>query len=173
MCVEVCPISNEALGYSVAGSADHPLHVLLANGVEAVLSNDDATQFGNFGLSHVSALPFHLTSASRRQADQLLPLALRQDLYQYFTSTASAGIASLYTLIHASLRHASLDDPADVEAGERQKYLDAFESQWEAWVRWVVDEYGGREGAEERVKKAVKMDGDANGDGEGRFFWQY
>ena len=124
--------------------------------------------------------PFPLPLPLPRRRHQADPLSLspshsHQDLHQYFTSTASAGLASLYTLIHASLRHASLDDPADVEAGERQKYLEAFEMQWEKWVRWVVEEYGGREGAE-RKNKVAKVDGEGkigDGKGEERFFWQY
>lgn len=53
ICVEVCPISNELLRYT-GSVAEHPLPVLLNNGVTVALSNDDPCQFGNFGLSHVS-----------------------------------------------------------------------------------------------------------------------
>lgn len=53
ICIEVCPISNEVLKYT-GSVAEHPLPNLLNRGVEVALSNDDAAQFGNYGLSHVS-----------------------------------------------------------------------------------------------------------------------
>lgn len=53
ICIESCPISNEVLGYTGC-VAKHPLPVFLNNGLAVALSNDDATQFGNAGLSYVS-----------------------------------------------------------------------------------------------------------------------
>lgn len=53
ICIESCPISNEVLGYTGC-VAKHPLPVLLNHGLPVALSNDDAAQFGNAGLSYVS-----------------------------------------------------------------------------------------------------------------------
>lgn len=111
ICVESCPISNEILGYT-GSLAQHPLPVLLNNGVPVALSNDDPCQFGNHGLSH--------------------------DFYQVFTASASASLAALYTFARNSIDHARID----CTDGERARHEEQFERQWVEWLEWVLKEYG-------------------------------
>ncbi|CAO1626557.1 unnamed protein product [Sympodiomycopsis kandeliae] len=83
ICIESCPISNEVLAYTPS-VAQHPLPILLNHGLHVALSNDDACQFGNPGLSY--------------------------DFYQVFTASKASTIASLYTLAKTSIDHSRLTD---------------------------------------------------------------
>ncbi|KZV90219.1 Metallo-dependent hydrolase [Exidia glandulosa HHB12029] len=49
--LEICPISNELLRLTSSMPA-HPMPMLIAHGIEVVVSNDDPGAFGNLGLSY-------------------------------------------------------------------------------------------------------------------------
>ena len=79
ICIEVCPISNQLLGYA-SSVASHPsLLPLLHRGVPIALSSDDPAIFENHGLSY--------------------------DFYQLAMASASTTLASLGVLARNSISH--------------------------------------------------------------------
>ncbi|KAE8234836.1 hypothetical protein CF326_g100 [Tilletia indica] len=87
--IEVCPISNEILGYTPSVAA-HPCTILLNNGVPISLSSDDPCQFGNFGLSY--------------------------DYFELICSSYSTQLSSLYVLVHQSIAFSQMDESEKQEA---------------------------------------------------------
>ncbi|EST07745.1 Adenosine/AMP deaminase domain protein [Kalmanozyma brasiliensis GHG001] len=86
ICVEICPISNQVLGYT-ASICSHPsLLALLNRNVPVALSSDDPSIFENFGLSY--------------------------DFYQLVISSKSTSLVSLAALARRSIRYALVDDEA-------------------------------------------------------------
>ncbi|PWZ00468.1 Metallo-dependent hydrolase [Testicularia cyperi] len=83
ICIEICPISNQVLGYTSSIAAHPSLLALLNQNVPVALSNDDASIFENFGLSY--------------------------DFYQLAVSSKSTSLVSLATLARTSLRHSLVD----------------------------------------------------------------
>ena len=84
ICVEICPISNQILGYT-ASICSHPsLLALLHRNVPVALSSDDPSIFENFGLSY--------------------------DFYQLVISAKSTSLVSLAVLARRSLQYALVDD---------------------------------------------------------------
>ena len=80
ICVELCPISNQILGYT-ASICSHPsLLALLHRNVPVALSSDDPSIFENFGLSY--------------------------DFYQLIISAKSTTLVSLKALARRSLKYA-------------------------------------------------------------------
>ncbi|SPO23303.1 related to adenosine deaminase [Ustilago trichophora] len=80
ICVEICPISNQILGYT-ASICSHPsLLALLHRNVPVALSSDDPSIFENFGLSY--------------------------DFYQLVISAKSTTLISLAALARRSLKYA-------------------------------------------------------------------
>ncbi|KAK0542862.1 hypothetical protein OC845_006407 [Tilletia horrida] len=87
--IEVCPISNEILGYT-SNVAAHPCTTLLNNGVAVSLSNDDPCQFGNFGLSY--------------------------DYFKLLVSSHQTQLSSLHVLVRQSIEFAQLDEQEKADA---------------------------------------------------------
>merc|ERR1712059_55321 len=58
MCLEVCPISNQVLGY-FPNLVTHPAPVLLRSGVPLTISHDDA------GMWHYSDVSYDWTAAAK------------------------------------------------------------------------------------------------------------
>lgn len=84
ICLEICPISNQVLGYT-ASICSHPsLLALLNRNVPVALSSDDPSIFENFGLSY--------------------------DFYQLVISAKSTSLISLKVLARRSLKYALVDD---------------------------------------------------------------
>lgn len=84
ICVEICPISNQILGYT-ASICSHPsLLALLNRNVPVALSSDDPSIFENFGLSY--------------------------DFYQLVISAKSTSLISLAVLARRSLKYSLVDD---------------------------------------------------------------
>lgn len=83
ICVEICPISNQVLGYTSSIAAHPSLLALLNRNVPVALSSDDPAIFENFGLSY--------------------------DFYQLAISSKSTTLASLGQLARQSLRYVLLD----------------------------------------------------------------
>ncbi|GAC96159.1 hypothetical protein PHSY_003739 [Pseudozyma hubeiensis SY62] len=84
ICIEICPISNQILGYT-ASICSHPsLLALLNRNVPVALSSDDPSIFENFGLSY--------------------------DFYQLIISSQSTSLMSLATLARRSIRYTLVDD---------------------------------------------------------------
>lgn len=102
--IESCPVSNEVLRYTGC-VAMHPMTALLNHGVPVALSNDDATQFGNPGLSC--------------------------DFFQTFMASSTSSIASLYTLVKNSIEHARLTDG---ERGEQLATFEEQWAEFCAWI---------------------------------------
>lgn len=89
ICVEICPISNQILGYT-ASICSHPsLLALLHRNVPIALSSDDPSIFENFGLSY--------------------------DFYQLVVSSKSTTLMSLAVLARRSLKYALVDDKTKEE----------------------------------------------------------
>lgn len=102
--IEVCPISNEILGYTSSVAA-HPCTTLLNYGVPVSLSSDDPCQFGNFGLSY--------------------------DFYKLIASSQSTQLSSLHVLAQQSIQYAQMEEAEKVEALSK---LDADWARFVGWV---------------------------------------
>ncbi|PWN48550.1 Metallo-dependent hydrolase [Violaceomyces palustris] len=84
ICVEICPISNQLLGYS-SSVASHPtLLPLLNQNVPVVLSSDDPAIFENHGLSY--------------------------DFYQLLVSSRATTLSSLAVLARRSIRYSQVEE---------------------------------------------------------------
>lgn len=84
ICIEVCPISNQVLGYT-ASICSHPsLLALLHRNVPVALSSDDPSIFESFGLSY--------------------------DFYQLIISSQSTTLVSLAALARRSIKYSLVDD---------------------------------------------------------------
>ncbi len=84
ICIEICPISNQVLGYT-ASICSHPsLLALLSRNVPVALSSDDPSIFENFGLSY--------------------------DFYQLVISSKTTSLMSLATLARRSIKYALVDE---------------------------------------------------------------
>jgi adenosine deaminase CECR1 len=84
ICIEICPISNQVLGYT-ASICSHPsLLALLHRDVPVALSSDDPSVFENFGLSY--------------------------DFYQMVVGAKSTTLLSLAVLARRSLKYALVDE---------------------------------------------------------------
>lgn len=84
ICVEICPISNQVLGYT-ASICSHPsLLALLNRNVPVALSSDDPSIFENFGLSY--------------------------DFYQLVISSKATSLVSLAALARRSIQHTLVDE---------------------------------------------------------------
>lgn len=79
ICIEICPISNQILGYTSSICSHPSLLALLHRNVPVALSSDDPSIFENFGLSY--------------------------DFYQLIVSSKSTTLASLKTLARRSLKY--------------------------------------------------------------------
>ncbi|SJX61888.1 related to adenosine deaminase [Sporisorium reilianum f. sp. reilianum] len=86
VCVEICPISNQVLGYT-ASICSHPsLLALLNRNVPIALSSDDPSIFENFGLNY--------------------------DFYQLVISSKATSLVSLAALARRSFKYTLVDDAA-------------------------------------------------------------
>ncbi|KAK0532664.1 hypothetical protein OC834_002502 [Tilletia horrida] len=103
--IEVCPISNEVLGYTSSVAA-HPCTALLNHGVPVSLSSDDPCQFGNFGLSY--------------------------DYYELISSSQSTQLSSLYVLVQQSIAYSQLNAAEKEEALAR---LDIDWAAFVSWIK--------------------------------------
>ncbi|SNX83074.1 related to adenosine deaminase [Melanopsichium pennsylvanicum] len=84
ICVEICPLSNQILGYT-ASICGHPsLLSLLNRNVPVALSSDDPSIFENFGLSY--------------------------DFYQLAVSSKSTSLISLAVLARRSFKYSLVDE---------------------------------------------------------------
>ncbi len=84
ICVEICPISNQILGYTASMSSHPSLLALLHRNVAVALSSDDPSIFENFGLSY--------------------------DFYQLAISSKSTSLISLAVLARRSLKYSLVDE---------------------------------------------------------------
>ena len=89
ICIEICPISNQILGYT-ASICSHPsLLALLNRNVPVALSSDDPSIFENFGLSY--------------------------DFYQLVISSQSTSLISLAALARRSIKYTLVDEEVKVK----------------------------------------------------------
>ncbi|KAJ1027257.1 hypothetical protein NDA18_003266 [Ustilago nuda] len=105
ICIEICPISNQILGYT-ASICSHPsLLALLHRDVPVTLSSDDPSIFENFGLSY--------------------------DFYQLAVSSQSTSLGSLKTLARRSLKYTLVGE--EVKAKMLEDF-DRRWDQYVAWL---------------------------------------
>lgn len=127
ICIEVCPISNEALRLN-ASILGHPLPAMLANGVPTVLANDDPGILGH-GVSGSS-----------------------HDFWQVIQAFQNVGLEGLGDIAETSVWFSAFHDgkggpePIGYEQGPpggmRRTCVDDWRRQWEEFCGWVVAEYG-------------------------------
>ncbi|CBQ72015.1 related to adenosine deaminase [Sporisorium reilianum SRZ2] len=86
VCVEICPISNQVLGYTASVCSHPSLLALLNRNVPIALSSDDPSIFENFGLSY--------------------------DFYQLVISSKATSLVSLAALARRSFKYTLVDDAA-------------------------------------------------------------
>lgn len=126
--VESCPISNEVL--RLCGSImSHPLPALLSRGVSCALCNDDPAMLGQdtAGMSH--------------------------DYWQALQGWENVGLLGLGSMAENSVRWSAFEDETPAEwtegikqaslgSGVKAQRLKLWETEWEKFCLWVVDEYG-------------------------------
>ncbi|KAJ5633286.1 hypothetical protein N7490_009625 [Penicillium lividum] len=126
--IEVCPISNEVLRLNT-DILHHPLPAMIANGIPTAISNDDPAILGQ----DVAGLSY--------------------DFYEAIQAFDNLGLAGLGALAQNSLRWANFEDQSDKEwiqdidrgeegTGVKAKHIQAWNSAWEDFCKWIVDEYG-------------------------------
>ncbi|KAF5859973.1 cat eye syndrome chromosome region, candidate 1 [Aspergillus alliaceus] len=126
--VEVCPISNEVLRLAT-DILHHPLPAMIAHGIPTAISNDDPAILGQdaAGLSY--------------------------DFYQTIQGFDNIGLAGLGALAQNSIRWSNFEDQSEVEwvrdidfgengDGIKAQRLQQWNTKWESFCQWVVDEYG-------------------------------
>ncbi|KAJ6115339.1 hypothetical protein N7486_001117 [Penicillium sp. IBT 16267x] len=125
--VEVCPISNEVLRLNT-DILHHPLPAMIAHGIPTAISNDDPAILGQ----DVAGLSY--------------------DFYEAIQAFDNLGLAGLGALAQNSLRWANFEDQSDkewiqdIDRGEegtstKAKHIQAWNSAWEEFCKWIVDEY--------------------------------
>ncbi|KAJ5335968.1 Adenosine/AMP deaminase [Penicillium brevicompactum] len=131
--IEVCPISNEVLRLN-EDILHHPLPAMIAHGVPTAISNDDPAILGQ----DVAGLSY--------------------DFYEVIQAFDNVGLAGLGALAQNSFRWANFEDQSDKDwirdvdrgedgAGVKAKNIQTWNSDWEDFCKWVVDEYGSKYGA--------------------------
>ncbi|KAJ5537663.1 hypothetical protein N7494_007142 [Penicillium frequentans] len=125
--VEVCPISNEVLRLDT-DILHHPLPAMIAHGIPTAISNDDPAILGQ----DVAGLSY--------------------DFFEAIQAFDNLGLAGLGALAQNSLRWANFEDQSDkewiqdIDRGEegtstKAKNIQAWNSAWEDFCKWIVDEY--------------------------------
>ncbi|KAJ5548382.1 hypothetical protein N7513_005616 [Penicillium frequentans] len=125
--VEVCPISNEVLRLNT-DILHHPLPAMIAHGIPTAISNDDPAILGQ----DVAGLSY--------------------DFFEAIQAFDNLGLAGLGALAQNSLRWANFEDQSDKEwiqdidrgeegTGTKAKNIQAWNSAWEDFCKWIVDEY--------------------------------
>lgn len=125
--VEVCPISNEVLRLNT-DILHHPLPAMIAHGIPTAISNDDPAILGQ----DVAGLSY--------------------DFFEAIQAFDNLGLAGLGALAQNSLRWANFEDQSDKEwiqdidrgeegASTKAKNIQAWNSAWEIFCKWIVDEY--------------------------------
>ncbi|TKY87198.1 hypothetical protein EX895_003875 [Sporisorium graminicola] len=84
ICLEICPISNQVLGYTSSICSHPSLLALLNRNVPVALSSDDPSIFENFGLSY--------------------------DFYQLVISSKATSLVSLAALARRSIKYTLVDE---------------------------------------------------------------
>ena len=128
VCIECCPVSNEVLRLT-SSILTHPLPAMLAQGVPVSLCNDDPAILGqgSSGMSH--------------------------DFWQALQGIESLGLEGLGALAENSVRWAAFEDLDNKNwtegvrdgaygQGARARRMNEWRKQWEAFVQWVVLEFG-------------------------------
>ena len=128
ICVECCPVSNEVLRLT-SSITTHPLPAMLAQGVPVALCNDDPAMLGQgkSGMSH--------------------------DFWQALQGIENLGLEGLAALAENSIRWATFEDhdtrqwTEEVKDGAygkgiRAQRIKEWKKEWEAFVQWVVMEFG-------------------------------
>ncbi|KAJ5949887.1 hypothetical protein N7454_001471 [Penicillium verhagenii] len=126
--VEVCPISNEVLRLNT-DILHHPLPAMIAHGIPTAISNDDPAILGQ----DVAGLSY--------------------DFYEAIQAFDNLGLAGLGALAQNSLRWANFEDQSDKEwvqdidrgqegTSTKAKHIQAWNTAWEDFCKWIVDEYG-------------------------------
>ncbi|MBE7180365.1 MAG: hypothetical protein INR71_03990 [Terriglobus roseus] len=139
--VESCPVSNEVLRLCASVQA-HPLPALLSRGVACALSNDDPGLLGH-GVAGVS-----------------------HDFWQALQGWDNLGLAGLGAMAENSVRWAAFEDQPNAEwlhdikmggvgRGVKAARLKEWLVTWEAFCRWVVDEFGSDENFDEPEEEAA------------------
>ncbi|CAI7587475.1 unnamed protein product [Penicillium bialowiezense] len=135
--IEVCPISNEVLRLN-EDVLHHPLPAMIAHGIPTAISNDDPAILGQ----DVAGLSY--------------------DFYEVIQGFDNVGLAGLGALAQNSLRWANFEDQSDkdwirdIDRGEdgtgvKAKNMQTWNSDWEDFCKWIVDEYGSKYGAVDLV----------------------
>ncbi|KAJ5640101.1 uncharacterized protein N7484_007963 [Penicillium longicatenatum] len=125
--IEVCPISNEVLRLNT-DILHHPLPAMIAHGIPTAISNDDPAILGQ----DVAGLSY--------------------DFYEAIQAFDNLGLAGLGALAQNSLRWANFEDQSDedwiqdIDRGEegtsiKAKHIQAWNSAWEDFCNWIVDEF--------------------------------
>ncbi|KAI1485521.1 hypothetical protein F5X96DRAFT_674555 [Biscogniauxia mediterranea] len=125
--IEVCPISNEVLRLNT-DIMHHPMPAMVSHGVAVAISNDDPAILGQDGPG------------------------LSYDFYETIQGFDNVGLGGLGAFAHNSIRWSNFEDQnqadwvRDIElgatgAGIKAKRLQEWQSQWEAYCQWIVDEY--------------------------------